>query len=141
MTLTKRKKPMRDSKLNNTTPEEWNSLKYKEDKPDPLLSIEQRSYEDEEPQSSYDLREEEINSPQHYNTGQIECIDAIEGMLTFEEFVGYLRGNSLKYRWRFRYKRSPISDLAKAAWYEKRLFDFYRGERENKGGQKSGKNS
>jgi hypothetical protein len=141
MTLTKRKKPMRDSKLNNTTPEEWNSLKYNEDKPDPLLSIEQRSYEDEAPKSSYELREEEVNHPQHYNTGSVECIDAIKAMLTFEEFVGYLRGNSLKYRWRFRYKNNPISDLAKAAWYEERLLNFYTMRGEKKGGQKGGKNS
>ena len=137
-TLIKRKKPMRNKNLNDVTPGGWNSLKYNQDMPDPLESFEEISYEDEAPKSSYELREEEINSPQHYNTGQIECIDAIEAMLTFEEFVGYLRGNSLKYRWRFRYKKSPISDLAKAAWYEKKLFDFYREEREKKNGQKGG---
>ena len=59
-------------------------------------------------------------------------------MLTAEEFLGYLRGNSLKYRWRFRYKNNPINDLSKASWYEKKLFDFYRGEREKKNGQKGG---
>ena len=45
-----------------------------------------------------------INNPEHYNQGGIECIDAIEAMLSEEEFIGYLRGNSQKYRWRFRYK-------------------------------------
>ena len=61
-----------------------------------------------------------VNSPSHYNSGAIECIDAIEAMLSYEEFVGYLRGNSLKYRWRFRYKNG-IEDLRKAEWYERRL--------------------
>ena len=61
-----------------------------------------------------------VNNPPHYNKGDIECIDAIEAMLTQEEFVGYLRGNSLKYRWRFRYKNG-IQDLEKAEWYEKKL--------------------
>jgi hypothetical protein len=61
-----------------------------------------------------------VNNPEHYNQGDIECIDAIEAMLTEEEFIGYLRGNSLKYRWRFRYKNG-IEDLQKAEWYEKRL--------------------
>ena len=46
-----------------------------------------------------------INNPEHYNQGGIECIDAIEAMLSEEEFIGYLRGNSQKYRWRFRYKK------------------------------------
>ena len=61
-----------------------------------------------------------VNSPPHYNKGGIECIDAIRAMLSSEEFIGYLRGNSLKYRWRFRYKNG-IEDLEKAEWYEKRL--------------------
>ena len=51
-----------------------------------------------------------INNPEHYNQGGIECIDAIEAMLSEEEFIGYLRGNSQKYRWRFRYKNG-IEDL------------------------------
>ena len=83
---------------------------------------------------------DEVNNPAHYNIGAIECIDAIEAMLTFEEFVGYLRGNSLKYRWRFLYKDNPISDLSKASWYERKLFNSYEKAEENKGGQKGGKN-
>lgn len=67
----------------------------------------------------------EVNSPPHYTTGKIECIEAIEAMLKPEEYVGYLRGNSLKYRWRFRYKKKPLSDLLKAQWYEERLLTFY----------------
>ena len=63
---------------------------------------------------------DKVNHPEHYNQGTIECIDAIEAMLSQEEFVGYLRGNSLKYRWRFRYKNG-IEDLRKAEWYERRL--------------------
>ena len=67
----------------------------------------------------------EVNHPPHYNTGKVECIEAIEAMLTPEEYIGYLRGNSLKYRWRFRYKQNPLSDLLKAQWYEERLLTFY----------------
>ena len=37
-----------------------------------------------------------VNHPPHYNKGGIECIQAIQAMLTPDEFVGYLRGNSLK---------------------------------------------
>ena len=64
--------------------------------------------------------EDVVNKPKHYNQGTIECIDAIEAMLTHAEFVGYLRGNSLKYRWRFRYKNGT-EDLLKAQWYERKL--------------------
>ena len=66
------------------------------------------------------MKEDLVNSPKHYNQGDIECIDAIRAMLSHEEFIGYLRGNSLKYRWRFRYKNG-LQDLEKAEWYERRL--------------------
>ena len=69
-----------------------------------------------------EIKEDLVNNPPHYNKGDIECIDAIEAMLTFEEYVGYLRGNSLKYRWRFRYKNG-VQDLEKAKWYEQRLME------------------
>ena len=84
-----------------------------------------------------------VNHPSHYNSGDIECIDAIEAMLTPEEFIGYLRGNSLKYRWRFRYKKQPVEDMMKARWYEEKLLDFYKrsnlsSEAHNEHGQESG---
>tara|TARA_A100000172_G_C2988671_1_gene91994 strand:+ start:26 stop:280 length:255 start_codon:yes stop_codon:yes gene_type:complete len=70
-----------------------------------------------------------VNNPKHYNQGDIECIDAIEAMLTEEEFIGYLRGNSLKYRWRFRYKNG-MQDLQKAQWYEKKLLKILNNNNE-----------
>ena len=69
------------------------------------------------------IEDDAVNNPPHYNKGDIECIDAIEAMLTHEEFVGYLRGNSLKYRWRFRYKNG-VQDLEKAEWYENKLMEI-----------------
>tara|TARA_B100000902_G_C26990857_1_gene754971 strand:- start:40 stop:282 length:243 start_codon:yes stop_codon:yes gene_type:complete len=62
-----------------------------------------------------------VNSPKHYNQGDIECIDSIKAMLSTEEWIGYCRGNSHKYRWRFRYKNG-LEDLKKAEWYEEQLF-------------------
>jgi len=67
-----------------------------------------------------------VNHPPHYNQGNIdnrgniECIDAIRAMLSPEEFRGYLRGTSLKYRWRYQYK-DGMQDIEKAEWYERRL--------------------
>ena len=69
------------------------------------------------------VEDDAVNNPPHYNKGGIECIDAIEAMLTQEEFIGYLRGNSLKYRWRFKYKNG-IQDLEKAEWYENKLMEI-----------------
>jgi len=71
----------------------------------------------------YNKKYNNVHSPAHYNQGQTECIDAIEAMLSKEEYIGYLRGNSMKYRWRFRYKNG-FEDLSKAQWYEQRLVKF-----------------
>ena len=74
------------------------------------------------------LNNDVVNNPKHYNQGGIECIESIEAMLSTEEFIGYLRGNSHKYRWRFRYKNG-IEDLHKAEWYENKLLKVLEGEK------------
>jgi len=61
-----------------------------------------------------------VNHPSHYADSAIECIDAIEAQLTAEEFQGYLRGNCVKYTWRWRNK-GGVQDLKKAQWYLDRL--------------------
>lgn len=62
-----------------------------------------------------------VNHPDHYTKGGIECIEAIRASMTMEEFAGYLKGNVLKYLWRFESKENPSEDLAKANWYLDRL--------------------
>jgi hypothetical protein len=63
-----------------------------------------------------------VNSPDHYadSTAGIECIEAIEASMSFEEFKGFLRGNCQKYLWRFT-KKNGAEDLKKAKWYLERL--------------------
>ena len=68
------------------------------------------------------MKYDDVNKPEHYNQGEIECYDALKCMLSKEELIGYLRGNSFKYRWRFRQKNGK-QDLEKAEWYEKKLKD------------------
>ena len=50
----------------------------------------------------------------HYNKGAIEAIEAIKGMQ--KEYKGYLKGNCLKYLWRYEYKNG-VEDLTKARVY------------------------
>lgn len=64
-----------------------------------------------------------VNSPAHYGSGKIECIEYIEDFLTREEYVGYLRGNIAKYMHRWRYKNG-LEDLKKATWYLDRLAEL-----------------
>jgi hypothetical protein len=61
-----------------------------------------------------------VNKPNHYRQGEVECIDAIQSALTPEEFRGYCKGNALKYVWRERHKGGEES-LRKAQWYLDRL--------------------
>lgn len=62
-----------------------------------------------------------VEKPEHYVKDGAECIDWIETALTSEEFRGYLRGNMLKYFWRYADKGDPRQDLDKMLWYAKKL--------------------
>jgi hypothetical protein len=75
------------------TPEEWNKVK------------------------TVDL----VKKPPHYNQGSIEAIEAIKASMPREDFHGYLKGNALKYLWRYHYKGKPVEDLRKCKWYVDRL--------------------
>ena len=61
-----------------------------------------------------------VNRPAHYTAGGIECIDAIQAAVGPEQFKGYLRGNVLKYLWRYEHK-GGVESLRKAQWYLDRL--------------------
>jgi len=62
-----------------------------------------------------------INHPQHYTKGGIECIDAIEAAVTgLEGSEAVLTGNIIKYIWRWKHKNG-IEDLKKAQFYLGRL--------------------
>jgi hypothetical protein len=69
-----------------------------------------------------------VNSPPHYKTGGIEAIEGIEASMGPEAFAGYLKGNIIKYMWRYERKGKPIEDLKKARWYLDRLIGLREGE-------------
>ena len=73
---------------------------------------------------------DKVNNPSHYSDSTIECIDAMEAMLSPQEFIGYLRGNMFKYQWRYQ-KKNGIEDLQKSAWYLKKLIEKEIANEEN----------
>ena len=79
--------------------------------------------EEEAAHSSWDNAAEEdvVNNPEHYNTGTIECIEAIEESMSSVAYKGYLKGNAMKYLWRYDYKGKQVEDLQKCQWYLGRL--------------------
>lgn len=64
-----------------------------------------------------------VNQPPHYTDGGIETIDFLAAKLSKEEFVGYLKGNVLKYGSRLGKKGSSDIDAGKMAWYAVKLRD------------------
>ena len=62
-----------------------------------------------------------VNHPSHYKQGNRETIEVIKDYMTDDEFVGYLKGNVIKYVGRFKFKGNPLQDLKKASWYLNKL--------------------
>ena len=120
--------------IDDESPEAWSRInKWHRNGPDqhPLFPTKDDKMPEAKMASSYTRQgykfktswgDEDVNSPAHYSAqGDIECIDAMESMMSREEIIGYLRGNSFKYRWRCRDKGNAVKDLRKAQWYENRL--------------------
>ena len=64
-----------------------------------------------------------VNHPSHYSEpGKIECIDALKDAMTKEEFIGFCKGNVMKYLWRCN-KKNGTADLKKAQWYLNKLVE------------------
>jgi len=65
--------------------------------------------------------EKDLINPSHYRQGAVECIDAIQAALGPDGFKAYLRGQCLKYLWRYPHKQATHADLSKCQWYLNRL--------------------
>lgn len=65
-----------------------------------------------------------VNSPSHYNQGDIECIDAMISAFGIESVKSFCRCNAFKYLWRGGKKDNTIQDLNKAIWYIKKEIEL-----------------
>lgn len=84
---------------------------------------EELPFMDDGPMTEDDFKKQlsdNVNQPQHYTYGTIECIDAIESSMSKEAFAGFLKGNVQKYMWRYENK-GGVESLQKAQWYLNRL--------------------
>ena len=62
-----------------------------------------------------------VNHPDHYTQGKVECIDAIESATTgLEGIEAVLTGQVMKYMWRWK-RKNGLEDLQKAQFYLNRL--------------------
>lgn len=68
-----------------------------------------------------EITEDLVNRPTHYTHSNIECISAIEASMSVAQFKGFLKGQVMKYLWRYEHKGNPLQDIEKAQWYLSRL--------------------
>lgn len=62
-------------------------------------------------------------NPDHYKSGAVECIDAIEAATSgLKGSDAFCTGNAIKYLWRWKLKNG-VEDLKKAQWYIQRLIE------------------
>ena len=69
-------------------------------------------------------KDDPVNHPNHYTSGGIECLDALEASMSPIEYAGFLKGQVFKYIWRYRLKGKPLEDLKKARFYLDRLIQI-----------------
>ncbi len=115
--------------INDATSSDWDKVRDN----NALLKTWQKAYfndlqpwEDESLEDIIARQDEEdmVGAPKHYNTGNIECIEAIEESMSSHAFKGYLKGNCMKYLWRYDYKGKQVEDLQKAGWYLNKLTEM-----------------
>lgn len=66
--------------------------------------------------------DDNVNYPSHYTDDKIKCIDAIKLSMSKEAFMGYCKGNIIKYVWRYEHK-GGVKSLKKAKWYIDKLIE------------------
>ena len=111
-------------RLNDATPAQWDALRKQApaiEKQKTGLEAWMKAAHDEDADLWEDEEEDMVGAPKHYNSGNIECIDAIEESMSSHAFKGYLKGNCMKYLWRYDYKGKQVEDLQKAGWYLRKL--------------------
>lgn len=67
---------------------------------------------------------EMVEHPQHYNQGNIECIDAMEAAFGADEVSSFCKLNAFKYLWRAGDKINTVEDLKKARWYIDKIIEI-----------------
>lgn len=60
---------------------------------------------------------EMINHPNHYNQGEIECIDAMIAAKGIEAVKNFCDCSAFKYEWRLGHKDDEEQEVKKAIWY------------------------
>ena len=74
-----------------------------------------------------------VNSPSHYQFGNMEAIDIMRMVLTHEQFKGHVKATVFKYILREPFKGNPLQDVQKARWYLNLYHDILAEEQADRG--------
>ena len=121
------------TRLNDATPSMWNKAAKSQSEWQELAHAGLEAWAEPAEREAEEYQEDNVCNPEHYNTGNIECIEAIEESMSSVAYKGYLKGNAMKYLWRYDYKGKQVEDLQKCQWYLARLTQVVVFE--NEGGQ------
>jgi len=67
---------------------------------------------------------EQVHSPSWYDWFDMSVINIMQKIMTTEEYIGFLKGQSIKYRMRSGLKATIFEDIEKAKWYENKYRQF-----------------
>lgn len=97
---------------------------YYSDCADSVSDIALLAAEEEDTMEENKIKMDDAINPSHYQVEGIpEAIDIIEGVMTKEQFEGFLWGNIIKYAYRYGRKGDKKETAGKIAWYAKKLED------------------
>ena len=102
------------------TYDEWNNIR---DKTQAAQAVDMWGNLGNDVISFGEPKDDRVNSPSHYTSGNREVIDTIEDAVKDapSTIFGMLQGQVLKYVLRVWLKDNPLEDLKKARWYLDRL--------------------
>ena len=72
-----------------------------------------------------------VNHPQHYETGKFECIEVMEETQGKEAVQAFCMCNAFKYLYRHRNKNG-LEDVKKAIWYLNKFVELEERSNDNK---------
>lgn len=62
-------------------------------------------------------KKEMVNHPDHYNNGNMECIDGMVGAFGKDAVIEFCKINAFKYLWRLGLKDDDTQEVGKIKWY------------------------
>lgn len=73
---------------------------------------------------------EEVNHPDRYNTGGVECIDVMLKIFGVDAVKFFCKLNAFKYIWREQ-RKNGVEDIKKAVWYLNKYIELCEDINEN----------